>query len=76
MKEIKILLSQDKIEDNKLRQLRVLCNLLREKQQTLKALDKVILGLCPTEGLAEDDEISVGITEVISECEHLEAAKG
>ncbi|XP_065918882.1 uncharacterized protein [Dysidea avara] len=74
MKEMKALLSEETIEDGKLRRLRVLCGLLWDKQQTLKALDELILGLCSTEDIEQDiseaDEISAGITEVISECEH------
>jgi len=67
MKEMKVIISQDS------RQLTVLCSLLSEKQHTLKALDEVILSLCPTEDIEQDitevDEISVGITEMLSECE-------
>ena len=74
MKEMKALLSQDEIEDDKLRRLRVLCDVLRDKQQTLKTLDEVILGQCATDDIEQDiceaDEISAGITEAISECEH------
>ena len=80
MKEIKSILSQETIEDDKMHRLGVLCTLLREKQQTLKDLDEVILGICSTDDIEADiteaDEISAGITEALSECERrLQRAK-
>jgi len=76
MKGMKVLLSQGTIEDDKLRCSIVLCDVLRDKQQTLKTLDKVILGQCSTDDIEQDiteaEEISAGISAAISECKHLQ----
>jgi len=54
MKEMKVIPSQDLIEEDKLWWLKVLYGLPCEKQQILKALDKVILSACLTEDLEQD----------------------
>ena len=80
MKEVKSILLQETIEDDQIHRLGVLCTLLHEKQQTLKDLDEMILGICSTDDIEADiteaDKISAEITETLSEREqHLQRIK-